>query len=235
MRLQYPAPTLSFPLDAVSKVVASTLKQKHWHHFKTGTMKLVYVPIWIFTYEAYVEQNGVVTNELNGKIAIDATNGNVWEAVPYVLDEMPIETTMEPKHEYRFEAKDVVISKDEAKELATVKLSSMLGIPRQNIKIVGGEVYLWPLWRVWVEVQSGNYRLDIDAVSGTLFGAEQVPERELGWYEITAEVLQELHSPSGWVKYINLLADVLHVPRYVVWLVLILLVLFLLKLVIPGW
>ncbi len=220
MRLQYPAPTLSFPLDAVSKVVASTLKKKHWHHFKTGTVKLVYVPIWIFTYEAFYEQNGVVVNETTGKIAIDATNGKVWEAVPYVLDEMPVDLTQEPQHEYRFEAKDVVISKDEAKDLATVKISSMLGVPRQNIKIVGGEVYLWPLWRIWVDVQSGTYRLDVDAVSGTLFGAEQVPERELGWYEITAEVLQELHSPSGWVKYVNLLADVLHVPHWAMWLIL---------------
>ena len=229
MKLQYPAPVLSFPLESVSKVVADTLKKKHWHRFKSGTMKLVYIPIYIFTYEAFFEQNGVVVNETSGKIAIDATNGNVWESVPYVLDEMPIELIRETRHEYRMEVMNPSISKDEAKELATVKLSAMLGVPRQNIKIVGGDIVLWPVWRVWVDVRSGNYRLDVDGVSGMLFGAEKVPVRERGWYEITEEVLSELKQPSAWIRYVNLIADVLHVPRWVVWAALLLVILLLFK------
>ncbi len=229
MKLQYPAPTLSFPLESVSKVVASTLKKKHWHHFTAGTMKLVYVPIYIFTYEAFFEENGVVVNETSGKIAIDATNGSVWESVPYVLDEMPIELVRETKHSYKMEVLDPSISKDEAKDLATVKLSAMLGIPRQNIKIVGGDIVLWPIWRVWVDVRSGNYRLDVDGVSGMLFGAEKVPVRERGWYEITEEVLSELRQPSAWIRYVNLLADVLHVPRWAMWTALAILLLLILK------
>ncbi len=229
MKLQYPAPVLSLPLDAVSKVVASTLKKKHWHRFTTGTVKLVYVPIWIFTYDAFVAQNGVVVNETSGKIAIDATNGNVWEAVPYVLEEMPIELTKETRHEYKMEVLSPTISKDEAKDLAVLKLSAMLGVPKDNIKIVGGEIVLWPIWRVWVDVHSGTYRLDVDAVSGQLFGAEKVPVRERGWYEITEEVLQELRQPSAWIRYINELADLLHIPRWAMWLMLGLFALLLVK------
>ncbi len=220
MKLEYPAPVLSLPLDAVSKIVASTLKKKHWHRFTTGTVKLVYVPIWIFTYDAFVAQNGVVVNETSGKIAIDATNGSVWDAVSYVLDEMPIELTKETRHEYKMETLSPTISKDEAKELAILKLSAMLGVPKDNIKIVGGEIVLWPIWRVWVDVRSGTYRLDVDAVSGQLFGAEKVPVRERGWYEITEEVLQELRQPSAWIRYINELADLLHIPRWAMWLLL---------------
>ena len=229
MKLQYPAPVLSFPLESVSKVVADTLKKKHWHRFTAGTTKLVYVPIYIFTYEAFFEENGVVVRELNGRIAVDAINGNVWESVPYVLEEMPVELVKETRHSYRMEVKQPPLSKDEAREIAAVKLSAMLGVPRQNIKILGGEIVFWPLWRVWVDVRSGSYRLDVDGVSGMLFGAEKVPVRERGWYEITEEVLSELKQPSAWIRYMNLLADVLNVPRWVVWVILFLVVLLVLN------
>ncbi|HIP74047.1 MAG TPA: hypothetical protein EYH23_00430 [Euryarchaeota archaeon] len=228
MKLQYPAPVLSFPLESVSKVVADTLKKKHWHRFTAGTTKLVYVPVYLFTYEAFFEENGVVVKELNGRIAVDATNGNVWESIPYVLEEMPVELVRETRHSYKMEVKQPVLSKDEAREVAAVKLSAMLGIPRQNIKVLGGEILFWPVWRVWVDVHSGSYRLDVDGVSGMLFGAEKVPVRERGWYEITGEVLSELKQPSAWVKYINLLADMLNIPRWVAWLLLALTLMFLL-------
>ena len=224
MKLQHPAPVLSFPLESVSKVVADTLKKKHWHRFTAGTTKLVYAPIYIFTYEAFFEEGGVVVKELNGRVAVDAISGKIWESIPYVLEEMPVELVKETRHSYNMEVKQPSLSRDEAREVATVKLSAMLGIPRQNIRLLGGDVVFWPVWRVWVDVHSGSYRLDVDGVSGSLFGAEKVPVRERGWYEITEEVLSELKQPSAWIQYVNMLADVLNVPRWAIWLLLLLIV-----------
>jgi len=219
MKLQYPAPTLSIPLESVSKIVASTLKKKHWHHFKSGTTKLVYVPVWLFNYTAFFEENGVVVAENSGRVAIDAVSGNVYEHIPYVLEEMPIDMSKETKHAYKADVLQPAIGKDEAKEVLQLKLSSLLKIPKNNIKLTGGQMLFWPIWRVWVEVREGSFRLDVDGVSGMVFGAEKVPERELGWYEITQDVLNELRSPSAWIKYINALADALHVPRPILWLI----------------
>lgn len=221
MKLRFPAPPLSVPLEQISKIVASTLKKKHWHHFKSGTTKLVYVPVWLFNYTAFFEEGGVIVSESSGRMAMDAVTGNLYQQIPYVLEEMPIDLTKETMHEYKMKVLSPVLSKEEAKDLLALKLSALLKIPKQNIKIAGGEMLLWPVWRVWVEVREGSFRLDIDGVSGMVFGAEKVPERELGWYEITQEVLNELKSPSGWVKYINALADALHVPRPLFWIAII--------------
>ncbi len=224
MKLQYPAPTLSLPLEQIPKVVASVLKKKHWHHFKSGTTKLVYVPVYLFNYTAFFEEGGVVVAENSGRMAIDAVSGNLMGGVPYVLDEMPVELSRETRHGYKAEVLSPALSKEEAKDLLALKLSALLKIPRQNIKITGGQTLFWPIWRVWVEVREGSFRLDVDGVSGMVFGAEKVPERELGWYEITQEVLSELRNPSAWVKYINALADALHVPRPLFWLILLALI-----------
>ncbi len=221
MRLRYPAPPLSIPLEQISKLVASTLKKKHWHHFKSGTTKLVYIPVWLFNYTAFFEKDGVVVTENSGRVAIDAVTGEIYQQIPYVLEELPLDLSKETKHEYKMDVLSPVLSKDEAKDLLTLKLSALLKIPKQNIRITGGEVILWPVWRVWVEVREGSFRIDIDGVSGMVFGAEKVPERELGWYEITQEVLNELKTPSGWVKYINALADALHIPRPLLWIAII--------------
>ncbi len=212
MKLKYRAPALTIPLEDISKIVASTLKKKHWHRFRTATLKLVYQPIWLLTYDVFFEENGVIIGENSGIIAIDAIDGHVWEQIPIVLNEIPVEFVRETRHEYRAEFPNPTLSKEDAKELARIKLSAMLKVPKNNVKVVGGELILYPLWRVWVEVRQGTFRLDIDGVSGALFGAEKVPERERGWYEITQEVLEELKTPSGWYKYLRLLADYLHIP-----------------------
>ena len=169
MKLAYPSPALAIGLDTLSKSVADTLRKKHWHRFREGTVKLVYIPVYLFTYEVFLEENGVVVMEQSGKIAVNGETGEVLQHVPYVLDEMPIEMTTEPSHGYTMEVRDFVLSKDEAKELAQIKLASMLKIPRSAIKVVGGQKLLWPVWKVWVDVREGNYRLDVDAVTGMVF------------------------------------------------------------------
>ena len=231
MKLAHPAPVLTIGLDSLSKVVADTLRKKHWHRFKEGTVKLVYIPVYVFTYEVFVEENGVVVMEQSGKVAVNGETGDLLEHVPVVLDEMPLELVTETKHDYRMEANDFVLTKEEAKELAQIKLASLLKLPRNSIRIVGGSKLLWPVWRVWVEVREGSYRLDVDGVTGTVFGAEKVPERELGWYEITQQVLTELRSPKGWIKYVNRLAELLHVPPILLYIILLGLLLYLLKII----
>ncbi len=231
MKLAYPSPVLGIGVDHLSKIVADTLRSKHWHHFKEGTVKLVYEPVYLFTYDVFFEENNTVVGETSGKVAISAVDGHLIEHIPYVMDEMPIEFTKEPKHSYQMEVKDVSLSKEEAKELAQIKLASTLKVPKNAVKVVGGSLLLWPVWKVWVEVREGSYRIDIDGVTGMVFGAEKVPERELGWYEITQNVLTELRKPSGWIKYMDKLADTLNVPRWIAYLVFLLLLLYLLTLI----
>jgi len=217
MKLSHSAPALSIGLDTLSSIVADTLKKKRWHRFKEGTVKLVYVPVYIFPYDVFIEENGTVVMDQSGKVAVNGENGQLLEHIPPVLEEMPLEFVDEPRHGYNMEVIDFNITKEEAKELAQIKLASLLKIPKDSVKIVGGRQMLWPIWKVWVEVREGTYRLDVDGVTGLVFGAEKVPERELGWYEITQQVLNELRTPRGWIKYLNKLAEVLHVSPIVVY------------------
>ncbi len=229
MKLSYPAPALSIGLDTLSTIVADTLKKKRWHRFKEGTVKLIYIPVYIFPYDVFIEEGGAIIMDQSGKVAINGETGQLLEHIPPVLEEMPLEFVEEPRHGYNMEVIDFNITKEEAKELAQIKLASLLKVPKGSVKIVGGRQMMWPIWRVWVEVREGTYRLDVDGVTGLVFGAEKVPERELGWYEITQQVLNELRTPRGWIKYLKKLADVLHVPPIVVYAALLLILFFILK------
>ncbi len=226
MKLEAEAPVLSITLDALSKIVAGALERKRWHRFTTGTVKLIYFPLYVFNYQVFMESEGRIVNEESGKVAIRATDGELMPYVPVVLNEMPLELVRETRHDYEAEVREFELTREEAKEMVRIKMASMLGVGKENVNVFGGKKMYWPIWRVWVEVREGNFRLDVDGVTGEIWGVEKVPERELGWYEITEQVLTELRTPKGWVKYVNALASVLGVHPIVVWLILFALLMF---------
>ncbi len=234
MKLSYPAPTLSIGIDALSKIVADTLRKKRWHRFKEGTVKLVYLPVYVFLYQIVLKEDDIVVSETTGKTAIDGVYGNMLEYIPAVLDEMPMELKSEVEHGLKYEVKDFSIDEDSAKNIVKNKLSSLLKVPSSSVAVYSGEKLYWPFWIVWVEVREGTFKLTVDGVTGTVSGAERVPERELGWYEITTQVLNELRTPKGWIKYLSLLADQLGLPRWLIFILIPGLLLLLVWIIITG-
>jgi hypothetical protein len=43
-------------------------------------------------------------------------------------------------------------------------------------------------------------KIEVDGVTGFPLNIEEVPTREKGWLEVTADTLDKMKSPSGWVE-----------------------------------
>nr|HPM85972.1 hypothetical protein [archaeon] len=46
-----------------------------------------------------------------------------------------------------------------------------------------------------------NYKLNINAIEAFIEGIKEVPNRQKGYLEVTKETINELKTPSNWIKY----------------------------------
>ena len=102
---------------------------------------------------------------------------------------------------YPFEAQDSKLSKDELNKVITLKLASDLDVSKDNIAISALEKIYLPVWSVSVTLGEENYRTVINAVDGEIISEEEIPEKERGWLEITAETINDLKNPGAWAGY----------------------------------
>jgi hypothetical protein len=69
-----------------------------------------------------------------------------------------------------------------------------------------------PIYVTWISLGKKIQRLEIDGISGSPLNVQEVPEREMGFIEITAETIDKLKTPQGWIDYSkkagNWLADI---------------------------
>ncbi|MBR9706920.1 MAG: hypothetical protein GOV15_00610 [Candidatus Diapherotrites archaeon] len=218
MRLDSPAFAIKLDMDQALKVLKSRMQKKHWHNFKAGTIKLVYVPYYVFNYTVYqkasAEQGGIVTGEKTGRKAANAVNADFTDIVAYIMDTQPIQTEKETSHTYDIEVTPPTVTKDEIKKVAPARLAAQFQTPTESVLISGLSMIYMPVWRIWTTVNAGTFRLDIDTILGTIMNEEQVPSRERGFEEITMETLNDLKTPKNWSKYAKTSAEFLAGQAY---------------------
>ena len=205
MYLDAPAFPVSFPIEKTIELIDALVKSKYWEDFTVGSLKLIYLPYWIFNYTAYEEKEDKgekKTKELaSGKMSFDGMHGGLDEATASLYVSVEKETSNEPSEDYPFEVRKAKFSSSDVKEIAGVKLASNLGIAKENVIISAVEKTYLPIWSTSVTITENNYLMEINAVSGEIMNEEEIPEREKGWLDITAETIDELKNPGSWVKY----------------------------------
>ena len=212
--LDAPAFALNVDMDRALAVLKGYIAKKHWKGFEAGTIKLVYTPFYVFNYTVYSEETDqkIVTGEQTGRKAINANNAVFNDLLSYILEEETFEMSKEPKHSYNFEVDTPNLAKAEASNVARAKIAAVVQTPLNNTIISGLQLVYLPTWRVWATVggsRGDTYRLDIDAVLGTVMDEEKVPSREKGTLEITLETLEDLKNPGSWPKYAKTSAEFL--------------------------
>lgn len=195
--------SLTFPLEEAIKRAEGEVRAKHWRSFSATQVKLVYVPLYLFNFTAYVKMKENVMEEISGQMAMDATTGDLNEMVSFLLREQPIELRKDIEHKVKHEVLDPAVEKDEVKEVAKVKLASKLKIPEENVKVFGIQLIYYPFWWIWAQTEGGTFKVEVDGVAGMT--KAQIPERKRNAWEIVEETLEELKDPKNWVKYFQLL------------------------------
>ena len=207
MFLGNPVFPIAFEIEKVAGLIESTLKKKHWHSFDKGEIKLILSPVYIFYYDAVFPEEGKPKAESErGRLALNAETAELNKEL---ADSMPDDTELvkELPDDYPLVVRKPLFSKAEAEKIALLKTSTLIGAERKNVVLTGFKVVYYPMWLAFVTVKEKTYELEISAVTGEVFGEEQVPEREKGFVEITRETLHELKEPGAWVRYSKEIAD----------------------------
>jgi len=196
-----PALPLKIKLEEAIKLIEDVLKKKHWQNFSMGEMKLVLEPFYFFDYSI---SEGLKVIE-KGSLALNALEKKLDKTAAANFSEKINETTNKLSGEYPIEVKKIDLDEEELKQIIGEKIKEK--VKKGTIEVSNIEKFYSLRWETFVTVKEKNYKITVSGVSGTVIGAESVPERERGFVEITRETLQELKQPSAWLKYSKEIVD----------------------------
>jgi len=207
MALENPALSLSVRVQDILSILESILKERNWKDFELANLKLVYTPFFLFNYDILVEGEGQSSQGTSGLMALNAVNGKLEPALVEIIEKQPVSYEKEITHDIQYEIASAAMTKEEVKDAGRFKLAGQLGIKKESVAVSGVRIVYWPIWTIFVELSKNIQKVEVDGVSGYPLNVEEVPEREKGWLEVTADTLQKMKSPSGWVELSGALAS----------------------------
>jgi hypothetical protein len=199
MVLENPALSLSVRVQDILSILESILKERNWKEFELANLKLVYTPFYFFNYDIIIEDDKG-SQGTSGMMALNAVNGKLDSSLLSIIEKQPVSYEREISHDIQYEIEPVAITKDEVKEAGRVKIAGQLGIKKDNVAVSGVRMVYWPIWRIYVEIAGMVQKVEVEGVNGYPLNIEEVPEKEKGWLEVTADTLEKMKSPSGWAQ-----------------------------------
>ncbi len=198
MYLDNPSLSVAISESDLAGIIKAIMKSRHWKQFDIATANLVFVPHWFFNFDIYYEAEGK-PQTYSSQMSLNAVTGELNPIIVEVMKEIPVKMTKEAPENATVEK--LAVSKDEAKEVSKIKIAGELGVSKDIITTYGFRMVYVPVYRVWLSLGRKIIRLDIDAVSGSPLNESNVPERQRGFIEITADTIERLKTPEGWVDY----------------------------------
>ena len=201
MKLKEKSFPLHFSLNETTDFIKSTLEEKNWLEFEVIEVKLVFIPYYFFSFDAFYEEEGkkIVSETVNGKLALNGKTAELEEI------EAPEETELTQKiegipenipfEELKFEFTEKIES------IAQIKTAAHLKTAKDNVLIHSLKKVLFPVWIIDFSVEENTFQFQLSGIDGEVISEQEIPERKLGFWEITSETLNELKNPSSWVNY----------------------------------
>jgi len=199
--LDKPALVLRYLVDDVVETVDKSLRSKRWTDFEISSLKLYYLPFYVFNYDVLVEQElqgQTFSQGFSGTMAMDASSGKLQPMITELLDRQPVSFEKKVSHDLKFIAVPPAIKADEAKETAARRLAGKFGVGEESVKTSGFRIIYWPVWRVFVSMPAGFYKLDVDGFSGVILNESEIPIKEKTWKDMLKETVDLMKSPKGW-------------------------------------
>src|SRR3989338_3721390 len=121
------APTFKTVLtpEAALGIIQKTLAARGFKEYDVTDFKLVYTPYYFFSFDVIAESG----QSPSGKTALNAYNGDLNDFVPYLMDR-PLKKLKES--EDKAEVEPTAISEKEAKDAASAKLASHVGLKKDS-------------------------------------------------------------------------------------------------------
>ncbi|MBU2099889.1 hypothetical protein KKG83_07315 [Candidatus Micrarchaeota archaeon] len=201
MKLKEKSFPLHFSLNETTDFIKSTLEEKNWFEFEVIEVKLVFIPYYFFSFDAFYEEEEkkIVSETVYGSLALNGKTAELEEI------SVPEETELTQKIEdipENIPFEEMKFHFDEKIELiAQIKTAAHLKTAKDNVIIHSLKKVLFPVWIIDFSLEENTFQFQLSGIDGEVISEQEIPERELGFWEITAETLNELKSPSSWVNY----------------------------------
>lgn len=203
MLLEHPALKLTVGVQDIITVIEDLLREKNWKKFELMNFKLVYVPMYVFNYDVLMEQDvqgQTFSQGFSGTMALNAVDSKLEPVVTEILEKQPVEYEKDISHDFEYELEKPAITREELKDTCQIKMAGKFNVSKSSIAASGFRLVYWPIWRVFVTLPKRIQKINIEAVSGYTLNIEEVPEKEKTWMEVTADTVDMLKTPGGWMK-----------------------------------
>ncbi|MEK6973567.1 MAG: hypothetical protein AABW72_06055 [archaeon] len=199
-------PKLSNPIIApvlsaadLERKLKPIISSKNWGSFSIKSMRLILCPIYLFSYEAFKEENKkghkIVTESFKGKALFNAHTStlllNKTIDISKASDDSP--------KDIDFEILESHTDDSHIDRILALNLSKALMIQKDNVIISNlKKAYLSELIAS-VYIDDKLHEVKVDGISGNI--SESIPIREKTFSELAKETVSELKEPEAWVEY----------------------------------
>ncbi|MBN2517843.1 MAG: hypothetical protein JXB14_03280 [Candidatus Altiarchaeota archaeon] len=192
-------------------VLKDVLKEKNQRRYDLMGLELVFRPYWFFTYTCELIMRGPDGNiadseEIGGRIAIDAETGMLADYLQDLLEHEPIEV-VELDEELRQvgEAKVVEpkIKEKELEKFVQQKISGVLRADKENVSVAGFELMWSPVYRFWLTIKKKTHNVQIDGCGGYPVNYDDIPLKPKTWFDIIRDDIEALKEPKKWGSFLK--------------------------------
>lgn len=206
---------MTFPTmidQATSKdILSDVMKEKNQRHYEIMGFELAFKPYWFFTYTCDLvmkDENGntIDSEEVGGRIAMDAERGNLADHLQDLLDHEPIELVDladEIAHVGEAKILEPKISEKRLEGFVTQKISGSLRADKDNVSVAGFELLWAPVYKYWLTIKKRTHNVQIDGCGGYPLNYDDLPLKPKTWSDKLLDDLELLRDPKKWKKYIE--------------------------------
>jgi hypothetical protein len=146
--------------------------------------------------------------EIGGRVAIDAENGNLADYLQDLLENEPIELVdlTDELAQVGGEAKILepkMKSEDRLDHFITQKIAGTLRADKENVSIAGFELIWAPVYRYWMTIKKRTHNLQIDGCGGYPINYDDIPVRKKTWADRLEDDIELLKDPKKWREFLK--------------------------------
>ncbi|GEM_PF-6975444 len=195
---QYFRPNLD-SAKAIGKATA-LLRSRRYKHPEIAEPKLAYLPYWFFSFVIY-ETGGLKTKLIgNGFSALSA----VSKEFDHDAARLAHANYIREKEIARNSGAQIIkprVDGDEAKEILPVLLAARRGASKENVIVSGLFLAYVPFWEISAKAHGEEFELEMNAVSGKITDAGEIPHKPKTRKDLIEEALDDLSDPAEWLRY----------------------------------
>jgi hypothetical protein len=188
-------------------------KEKNQRKYNLMGSELLFKPYWFFTYTANLvmkDENGNIidSEEIGGRLGIDATNGGLADYLQDLLDNEPIEVVdlADEMGQVGGEARVLEPKMKNEKHLEAFikqKIAGVLRTEKDNVSVMGFEMLWAPVYRYWMTIKKRTHNLQIDGAGGYPINFDDIPLRKKTWADIIEDDIELLKNPKKWREFLK--------------------------------